>query len=155
MDFRILGLSPRPFISLFGLSDKALEQRGARRQIADAHPGFPDRIELRDALPGEPLILLNFYHQPAPTPYRACHAVFVLENAKNQYDTVNQVPEVLRRRMISLRAFDRVGHMLDATLIDGSQLETGIADLLRRTGVDYLHAHYAARGCYAARIERA
>ncbi len=79
MDFRIQGLSPEPFIPLYGLSDEELAGRGAKRYVAQTKPGFPDRIEMRDAEPGERLILANYVHQPADTPYRASHTVFVLE----------------------------------------------------------------------------
>lgn len=104
MSFRSLGLSPTPFQDLFGLPDAALAERGARRHIADKPIGFPDRIELRDAAPGETLLLLNYMHQPADTPYRASHAIFVREFARARLDVVNTVPDALRIRPISLRA---------------------------------------------------
>ena len=155
MDFRITGLSPAPFGSLFGLSNDELARRGARRYVADAKPGFPDRIELRDAEPGEAVILVNYTHQPADTPYRASHAIFVLEGAGEAYDQMNEVPDVLRARVISLRAFDS-GHMIvDADLAKGAEIEPVIERLLENPEVAYIHAHYATRGCYAARIERA
>jgi hypothetical protein len=103
MSFRSLGLSPTPFQDLFGLPDAALAERGARRHIADKPIGFPDRIELRDAAPGETLLLLNYMHQPADTPYRASHAIFVREFARARLDVVNTVPDALRIRPISLR----------------------------------------------------
>ena len=74
MDFRITGLSAEPFRHLFGLDDDQLAAHGARRMIADKKPGFPDRIELRDAEPGESVLLLNYTHQPADTPFRSSHA---------------------------------------------------------------------------------
>jgi hypothetical protein len=49
MIFRIAGLAPAPFQRLYGLSDEALRTRGVLRLRVDANPGFPDRIELRDA----------------------------------------------------------------------------------------------------------
>jgi hypothetical protein len=140
---------------LFGLSDKDLARHGAQRVVADKSPGFPDRIELRDAEPGESLLLLNFTHQPADNPYRASHAIFVLENAAEAYDRTNEVPQVLRSRLISLRGFDTTDMMVNAEVIDGKSLEEGIARLFAVPEVAYLHAHYATRGCYAARIERA
>jgi len=155
MDFRIQGLSPEPFLPLYGLSDEELAQRGAKRYVADAKPGFPDRIEMRDAEPGERVILVNYVHQPADTPYRASHAVFVLEGAEKAYDAVNEIPEVLRGRTLSLRAFDLDHWMVDGELCDGRELETGIRQLLAKPQVAYVHAHYVKRGCYAARIERA
>jgi hypothetical protein len=155
MNFRILGLQSEPFQSLYGLTDEELARRGARRYIADAKPGFPDRIEMRDADLREPLILVNYQHQSADTPYRASHAVFVREGAQQRYDACDEIPQVLARRTISLRAFDADHWMVAAELYEGRQLKAGIRRLLGQPEVAYLQAHYAVRGCYAARIERA
>lgn len=155
MNFRITGLSPEPFRHLFGLSDAELATHGARRCVADAKPGFPDRVEIRDAEPGQTLLLVNHTHQPADTPYRASHAVFVREGAEASYDRVNEIPEALRGRTISLRAFGPDHLMVDADLAGGPELEPLIERLLSDPKVAYLQAHYAKRGCYAARIERA
>ncbi|MEJ1938605.1 DUF1203 domain-containing protein, partial [Nostoc sp. NIES-2111] len=79
MAFRITGLSPEPFRHLFGLSDDDLMRHGVKRYVVDTSPGYPDRIEMRDAAPGETVLLLNHVCQPADTPYRASHAIFVRE----------------------------------------------------------------------------
>lgn len=155
MGFRITGLSPEPFRHLFGLSDTELAAHGAQRCIANATPGFPDRVEMRDARPGESLILTNHVHQPAATPYRSAHAIFVREGADAPYDRVNEVPDVLRVRMLSLRAFDTGHMMVDADLVDGREVEALIARLLADPRTAYIHAHYAKRGCYAGLIARA
>jgi hypothetical protein len=155
MHFRISGLDPAPFQPLFGLSDAALLAQGAARYIADATPGFPDRVELRDATPGETLLLVNYLHQPAETPYRASHAIFVREGAARAYDEMDRVPEVLRIRPLSLRAFDAAHMMVAAELVNGTELEGAIDALFADGAVAYMQAHYAKRGCYAARIERA
>lgn len=155
MSFRILGLSPAPFRHLYRRPDAELAAFGAVRCTADQTPGYPDRVELREADPGETLLLVNWTHQPAPTPYRASHAIFVREGAERAYDRVDEVPEVFRTRPISLRAFDASDMMTDADLVDGCAVEAAIERLLRDRSVAYLHAHYAKRGCYAARIERA
>ena len=155
MPFRITGLPAEQFGHLFGLSDEALARHGARRVVADAKPGFPDRIELRDADPGDSLLLLNYVHQPADNPYRASHAIFVREGASERYDANDEVPDALRQRLISLRAFDSNDVMVDADVIDGRELEMAIARMFENREVTYLHAHYARRGCYAARVDRA
>jgi len=155
MSFRIIGIDPAPFRHLFGLSDRELAARGVKRCVADAKPGFPDRVELRDAEPGERLLLLNYVHQPADTPYRASHAIFVLEGAQTAYNRVDEIPEPLLVRPISLRAFDRNHEMADADLVDGRELPGLIDRFFSNPDVLYLQAHYAKRGCYAARIERA
>jgi hypothetical protein len=155
MAFRITGLSPEPFRHLFGLPDDELAARGVQRWHAAEGSRLPDRIEVRDALPGESVLLVNFEHQPADTPYRASHAIFVREGATEAYDRTDEIPEAMRSRMLSLRAFDRPHLMVDAALVDGRDAEAAIARLFANAGVDYLQAHYATRGCYAARVERA
>lgn len=155
MNFRITGLSPEPFRHLFGLSDAELARHNARRYIADSKPGFPDRVEIRDAEPGESMLLVHYEHQPAATPYRASHAVYIREGAEAPYDQVGVVPAALGVRLISLRAFDANDMIVDADVAEGAVLAPVIERLLARPDVAYLHAHYAKRGCYAARIDRA
>jgi Protein of unknown function (DUF1203) len=155
MTFRVTGLSPKSFEHLYGLSDEALGALGVRRLVADEKPGFPDRVELRDADPGETLFLLNYTHQPADNPYRASHAIFVLEGATEAYDRINEIPEVMQGRILSLRAFDKNDLMVDADVIDGRQIAGLIERLFADPAVAYIQAHYAKRGCYAGRIDRA
>ncbi len=107
------------------------------------------------AEPGETLLLLNYLHQPADTPYRASHAIFVREGAITAYEAVDETPECLRIRPISLRAFEASGMMVDAELANGREVEAVIRRLLENPAAAYIHAHYAKRGCYAARIDRA
>jgi Protein of unknown function (DUF1203) len=155
MSFRITGLDAAPFRHLYGLSDEELESFGVKRLIADSKPGFPDRIELRDVEQGEALLLLNYLHQPADTPYKASHAIFVREWAETPCRAVDETPEVLWIRPISLRAFDDKGDMIDADLTGGGDLRAPIERLFGNPETAYIHAHYAKRGCYAARIDRA
>lgn len=155
MTFRISGLSPEPFRHLYGLSDAELAEHGVKRYVVDEPVGFPDRIEMRDAQPGETVLLLNHVSQTADTPYRASHAIFVREGAEETYDRVDEVPDVLRLRLMSLRAFDKDGMMLDADVVEGKEIESIIERFFANPQVDYIHAHNAKRGCYAGRIDRA
>lgn len=155
MDFRVTGLSPAPFKHLFGLSDEELAQHGALRVVADKPIGFPDRIEMRDGKIGETLILLNHEYQPADNPFRASHAIFIREGAEEQYDRVNEIPDVMRTRVLSLRAFDQDDMMIDADVCDGRDVEPVIQRLLSNPATDYIHVHNAKQGCYAGRIDRA
>jgi hypothetical protein len=68
---------------------------------------------------------------------------------------VDIVPDAMRRRLLSLRAFDAAGMMIDADIVDGLDAESLIDRLLADRRAAYLHAHYARRGCFAARIDRA
>jgi hypothetical protein len=155
MTFRVIGLDVAPFRPLFGLPEAELVSRGVRRVIADAAPGYPCRVSLEDAQPGEPLLLVNYEHQPALTPYRSCHAIFVRESARETFVAIGEIPELMRKRLLSIRAFDSNDMMVDADVVDGMGAEPLIERLLSRPEAAYLHAHFAKRGCYAARIERA
>jgi hypothetical protein len=155
MSFRITGLSPEPFRHLFGLSAEELAGHGAKRYVADATSAYPDRIEVRDAEPGESVLLVNYTHQPADTPYQAKFAIFVRENAEAVFDAVDEVPVAMRRRTIALRGFDAEHMLVKAELADGKALAGPIALLFADPRIAYIQAHYAAPGCYAARIDRA
>jgi Protein of unknown function (DUF1203) len=154
MSFRISGLPVEKFNHLFGLSDGQLAREGVIRYRADTKPGFPDRIELRDADVGESLLLVNYEHQSADTPYRARHAIFVLEGARATYDRIGEIPSAFRSRTLSLRAYDSNHMMIDAELCAGQDAESAIARLFTAPDAAYLHAHYAKPGCFAARIDR-
>ena len=153
MTFTVRGLSPDPFLPLYGLSDGELAEHRARRVVVNGS-GFPERIEMRDAAAGETLLLVNFEHQSADTPYRSSHAVYVREGATESWSG-DHVPEVMRQRLLSLRGFSADGSMVDADVVEGRDAEPLIARLFGDPAVAYIHAHYAKPGCYAARIDRA
>ena len=152
--FRFQGLPAAPFETYLSMSDAALEAAGARRMIADAKPGFPCRVSIEDAEPGERVVLVSFEHQPAYSPYRAKGPIFVREIAQHTFDGTD-VPPVLRGRLLSLRAYDKSGLMVDADVIDGAQVETLLARLFAAPQTETVHIHYARRGCFACSVERA
>jgi hypothetical protein len=155
MDFRVLPLDPVPFQHLFGLDDRALAALGAEATIVDHAPGFPCRIGLRDPAIGARMILLNFEHQPAATPYRSRHAIFIEDDAVAVEPWVNRVDPYLGTRLLSVRAFDRSHHMRDADVVAGDEAAAMFQRMLAGDEVDYLQVHTARRGCYLARVERA
>ena len=154
MSFRITGIDPKPFLSLYGLDEAQLDKRGVIRVVASNDTGYPERIELRNARRGEALLLLNHTHQPAQSPYRSSHAIFIREGATEACEVSDEVPEVLRTRTLSLRGFDEREHIASAVLVEGTVLDEAIERMFAMSSVRYAHVHYAAYGCYAARIDR-
>lgn len=150
MDLRITGLSPEPFRRLYGLDDAALAVEGVERVRVDEPHAAPCRISLDDIAPGGWALLLNYEHQPAETPYRSRHAIFVQEGADAPFDRVGEVPPALRRRTLSLRTFDAAHRMIDADVVEGREVERLLVPMLLRRGAAYVHIHYARRGCFAA-----
>ena len=154
MTYRIEGLDPACFADLVGLSDDALASKGAVRMTADASPGYPCRISLDDVAVGETLLLLNHVSHDGDTPYRASHAIFVGEQSAFAACFHDEVPPALDRRILSLRAFDEQGLMVDAALAEPGEADSAIRTLFDRPDVASIHAHNAIRGCFAAKIER-
>ncbi|HET7708398.1 MAG TPA: DUF1203 domain-containing protein [Sphingomicrobium sp.] len=153
MAFTVSGLSPEPFRHLYGLPDAELAAHFARRVTA-GQSGFPERIELRDAAPGETLLLVHYLHQDVDSPFRASHAVYVREGATAAARQAG-LPEVLKRRLLSLRAFSADGMLVDSDVVEGAEAQSLIERMLGDGRVAYLHAHSARPGCYLARIDRA
>lgn len=155
MNFRIRGLRAETFRPLFALSDAELTAHAAIRVVADRQPGFPCRVSLADAAPGETLLLLNYEHLAVASPYRSRHAIYVREVAEDVELQLNEVPDVLRTRLLSVRAFDAAGMMRDAEVTDGGMLAELARKMLRAPQCTYLHLHNARPGCFAARVDRA
>ena len=154
MSFRIVGLPAERFAHLFALSDAELAAHGAVRRTADARtPGYPCRVSLTDSRPGDELILVNYEHHEVKSPYRMRFAIYV-RKGEETYDKVNEVPEQLRLRTLAVRAFDADAMMAGWELVEGRDLEAAIERLFANPRAAYLHVHYAAPGCYAARVER-
>ena len=154
MSFRISGLPLEPFAHLIGAGEATLAAARALRTVAEADHGYPCRVTLEDAAAGESLLLLNYVHQPADTPFRASHAIYVRECARRPASFDDAVPPSFRNRMMSLRAFDVAGSLVAAELGPGAQTATLVERLFADPGCAYVHAHYATYGCFAARIDR-
>ena len=155
MTFRIHALPAEPFEADFQLDDATLRARGIRCIVVDGKPHYRCRVSLQDAVEGERLLLLPFLHHDVDTPYRASGPIYVREDAVQAQPAVDEVPALLRARLLSLRGYDARGMMAWADVVPGSDIESGIAALFAIERVAYLHLHYAKPGCYACRVERA
>ena len=152
MSFRIIGLPAENFDHLFALSDAELTAQGAVRRKAEGPA--PCRVSLTDAPIGDEVILTNYEHHAVDSPYRMRFAIYVRQGEET-YDKVDEVPDQLRKRTLAARAFDADGMMVGFELVDGVKLEGAIDRLFGQPRTAYLHVHFAAPGCYAARVERA
>lgn len=153
MTYIIAGLAPELFAPLFAMDDAELAARGARRVTATADRGFPCRISLEDAREGEALILLHHVSHDVATPYRSAFAIYVRKGVETATYR-NALPPVFEGRPMALRGFDTAGMLLGARLALPGGAEEAILALFADPAVSYIHAHNAAHGCFAARIER-
>jgi len=155
MSFQIRGLEAEPFAPLFQLNDAALGAIGAKRVHADEADAFPCRVSLTRVAIGEELLLLNHAHQTNPaSPYRAAGPIFVSWSASTGIYRDELAP-MLRDRLLSLRAYDGNAFIVDAEVAEGGEVLRVIERFLADPKVAHIDAHFARRGCFGARIERA
>ena len=155
MSFQINALDPAPFAHLFSLSDEDLGKANISRMIVATKPGTPCRVSLADAEVGETVLLFNHLHQPANSPYRSCHAIFVRDGVKQAQPRIGDVPDVIRSRLISVRLFDNQDMMVDADVVAGPAVAESLDRAFAKPDVAYVHLHYAKAGCFAASVVRA
>jgi hypothetical protein len=151
--FRISALPVSGFSHLYGKRDEELRALGVIATVADG-PGNPCRVAMRDAVTGERVLLMNYQHQDANTPFRASHAIYVIDGAEEALLEPGRTPEVMRSRLLSVRAFSREGMMIGADVVEGARAGDVFERMLDNGEAAYLHAHYAKFGCYAARVDR-
>lgn len=148
--FQVHPLPAAAFAYLSRLTD---EERAARNiQVHVSDGAFPCRVSLADAEAGEKVFLLHYEHQPNATPYRASHAIFVKSGAVEGRPEPGEVPVSISSRLLSVRAFSARHEMVDADIAEGENVAGLIDRMLGEEQVDYIHLHYARRGCFAARV---
>lgn len=157
MSFQINALPYERFQPYFDYSSAALDAIGARLSTVETSPGTPCRVSLADAEVGETVLLMNYQHQRAASPFQASHAIYIRKDATQPELGVDEIPKAFRSRVMSVRGFDNDHYMIDAILTeDGQQsLEGIIESMFNDPKLAYIHLHYAAPGCFAANVSRA
>jgi len=122
--------------------------------VADANPGYPCRVSLRDAEVGEKLLAISHTHLVAASPYQACGPIFVREQAVQAHPACNEIPMMFKHRKLSVRAYDKQAWMIDAMVCDGNDLEQIIRALFNNKHASCLHIHNAGPGCFNCSVVR-
>jgi hypothetical protein len=154
MTFQFHSLAAHHFSHLFGLNDDALHKLGVAVYYADAKPGYPCRVTLKDADQGEKLLLLNYEHLAVDSPYRSSHAIFVIDGAVSKTCQPGEIPDIVQTRLLSIRAFDAQHMIVNADVCEGDKVAQLLTKFLVNDKVEYLHVHTAKRGCFLAAVSR-
>jgi len=154
-DFLVKPLEQANFEQLFNKDEQQLAQLNAKWLVADAKPGYPCRVSLQEAEEGERVLLVPFNYHDVNSPYQASGPIFVRENAQVAEMKVNQIPEILTARLLSVRAYSQDSMMLNATTVQGKALTNTIRDLFENSEVSYLQIHNANPGCFNCTVYRA
>ena len=154
-DFLVKPLPAEDFRSLLELSDADLARQNACWMIADSDPGYPCRVSLKDAKVGERVLALSYDHLDVDSPYKASGPIIVRENSVTVQLKINEIPKMLRHRMLSLRGYDSCHMIIEADIAAGTDLESLIESQFTNGAVEYIHIHNANRGCFSCAVYRA
>lgn len=139
------------------ISDRAAavhRAEGGEIYVADSFPGYPCRQCLQDVPIGDELILVSHDPFSGNSPYRSASPIFLHRESCASPVGGTELPEQLTRRQLSVRAFDDAELMIDAEIIDGSELAATMERFFARTDTVRVHIHNASRGCWAASAAR-
>jgi len=142
-NFQIKSLNDKEFYDYFTLAASELEKIGVIKMIVDTKPGFPCRVSLEDADIGEEVILLSYKHHRTNSPYQSSGPIFIRKNGKPATLSINEIPEMLYIRLLSLRGFNNDGIMKEALI-----------KIFENEEINYIHIHNAIRGCYNCTADR-
>jgi hypothetical protein len=129
---------------------------GNAGEVMQSDGAFPCRHCLTD-LPEERTALL-VAHLPfdRDAPFSEVGPIFVCPDECEPYSAIAEVPGIVQRRQVVIRAYDRedrirYGHH---DLVAGTEAEKVINRLLADPDTAYLHVRSAQTGCFLSRVER-
>jgi hypothetical protein len=153
MTYRIV---PIPRSTLDDVRHTGTDASGNPVEPVVAEGGEPLRCCLRDATPGEDLILFGYQPPLPPSPYREVGAVFAHADACDGRAATPAYPAGWYGRRQVLRAYDARGWIHPATRVhDGRNPEAVITEMLADPGVVQIHSRNVAYGCYMFTVSRA
>lgn len=153
-NFQFIALQEKVFKNLFLMDEEKLKNIGAFKMIADEKPGFPCRVSLKDAEVGEEVILINYQYHFVNSPYKASGPIFIRKGATTAKLDVNEIPDILHHRYLSVRGYNIDSMLVDARVTEGVNLRRMIDDVFDNKEVAYIHIHNAKPGCYSCLVKR-
>ena len=147
MTYQITGINPDQL-------DEIARAPGTVRVRASGKPGFPCRVTLEDAEPGEELLLFHHVSHDVDSPYRSSYAIYARTAAKAAARYTDAVPPIFAGRPLAMRAFGADAMLKTASLSMPGEADQTIRQLFELDEVAYIDVHNAAHGCFAARVER-
>jgi hypothetical protein len=151
---RTFSISALPRGVLDRVRTEPLDATGSEVVDLPAGGGEPLRCCLRDARPGESLVLFRYAPPHTAGPYREVGPVFAHADDCGGYDG-DGYPADWRSRPQVLRAYDDRGRIHEATrLHDGTDPGREIVEVLAQPGVVAVHSRNIAYGCFMFAVTR-
>ena len=151
MNFQIHALPPEV---LERVRASRVDVSGTPIEQVTAEGGAPLRCCLRNARPGEALLLFGYEPPIGKSPYREVGAVFAHAVSCGGRQASGEYPADWRKKRQVLRAYDRRGWIRDAVVHQGTNAEAEIARLLQDPEAVQLHSRNVAYGCFMFVVTR-
>ena len=87
------------------------------------------------------------------SPYQGPGPIFIHAHECVKYLS-NEVAEQQKKRLLSVRAYDREHMIVNHATLPGDGLVEKASQMLEDEKVGYVHVHYSGPGCFAVRVER-
>jgi len=124
LDITVKALDHNLFAKYFAMSSAELESCGAYLFVADKNPFYPCRVSLQDAKIGETVLAIRYEHHPVKGPYGSTGPIFIRKGVKTVRPETNEVPAMLRHRLLSVRGYNSESLMIEGDAVAGEELET-------------------------------
>ncbi len=154
IDFQIQALDEARFFNYFQMTSDQLADNGAYLFEADQNPCYPCRVSLADAEVGDTVLALSFEHLSVSSPYCSAGPIFVRAGVKAARPEVNEVPQMLQHRLLSVRGYSDRDLMIEAQTVCGELLSEAILQKFQNKYVRYLQLHNAGPGCFNCTVVR-
>ncbi len=154
IDLSVKALDYKLFSKYFSLSASELETFGAYLFVADEHPCYPCRVSLQDAEIGETVLAITYEHHAVQGPYKSSGPIFIRKNAITANLGVNEIPMMLRHRLLSVRGYNASSLMLEGETVAGEKLEAVLVKQFQNDAVEYIHVHNAGPGCFNCTVKK-
>lgn len=125
------------------------------RRIVTSGTGAPCRHCLQNGTAGE-TILLGSYNLPGPQGiYWTPSPIFLHERPCTRFDADNQVPDIVRTSLVSVRAYDQNQMCLYdlGQVAPGPEADAPLAHAIADPRTDFVNIHTARPGCLLCRVE--
>lgn len=156
MTFQFSPLPSADFAPLFALGDAELAADGIRRVTAQPGGRYPCRVSLAYAPVGAELLLLHHEHIPdRASPYHGGYAIYVQVGAAEARPAPGEVPALFEGRQVAVRGFGKDWMLKAAQVVEGrAAIAEALEAVLAGPEVAEAHVHFAAHGCFAAKVRR-
>jgi hypothetical protein len=125
------------------------------RRIADRHS--PCRHCLAEAVPGQAVVLGSYHFGRPGGIYWTPSPIWLHAEGCVRFEQVNVIPDIVRNRLVSVRAYDADDFCLYdlGDVGDGREVDALIDRCLADPRTDFVNIHTARPGCFLCRVERA